>query len=458
MGANDGRMSAAARRGGSPREDASLLPGPTDASLLVAVAHGQPGSSGELYGRYRDGALGVAISVLGDEMESEDVVHEVFEELPRMARSYDVHRGSVPQWLYRVVRNRAIDHVRRRAREASRVAVPVPGADEFQLVPSLAPSPSDELEAEEMLELIGRLDPRHAHLIRLAFVDGWSHSAIAGMTGLPLGTVKTRIRLSLRLIRSFLAEADVTPIPVEATVMAPPQARLVGDAARGSLARTLRRHASDRYDVVAHAAIDRADPPPAAVVMRPADPADTDALLRRLEEVGWARTPIVVMGSGEATGRLSAHEGPVVMADDRGAAMPLRLAVPAALGAGRRAEPADPVVQLMSRDPVVSMLIGDQLGRISEASEGAVSLYGRSPRQLRRSYVSALNAMPASWSEREWQRLAAQRWWAGHSIVRHSDGTPRPVYGVGWLTEAGTMVAVGSPTRVPRHRRPTTAA
>ena len=199
-------------------EDLTLLPGPTDAALLLAVARGQPGCAGELYGRYRDGALGVAISVLGDEMEGEDVVHEVFEELPRMARSYDVHRGSVPQWLYRVVRNRAIDHVRRRAREASRVAAPVPGTDEFHLVPSLAPSPSDELEAEEMLELIGRLDPRHAHLVRLAFVDGWSHSAIAGMTGLPLGTVKTRIRLSLRLIRSFLAEADVTPIPVEATV------------------------------------------------------------------------------------------------------------------------------------------------------------------------------------------------------------------------------------------------
>src|SRR5688500_65605 len=271
---------------GPAAEGRALRAGSAGAAVLLSAAHGQPGSAGELYGRYRDGALGVAISVLGDEMEAEDVVHEVFEELPRMARSYDVQRGSVPQWLYRVVRNRAIDHVRRRAREASRVAAPVPGTDEFHLVPSLAPSPSDELEAEEMLELIGRLDPRHAHLVRLAFVDGWSHSAIAGMTGLPLGTVKTRIRLSLRLIRSFLAEADVTPVPVESTVTAPLQARLVGDAARGALARRLRRDASNRYDVVARVAIDRADAPPAAVVMRPADPADADALLERLEEVG----------------------------------------------------------------------------------------------------------------------------------------------------------------------------
>ena len=138
--------------------------------------------------------------------------------------------------------------------------------------------------------------------------------------------------------------------------------------------------------------------------------------------------------------------------------MPLRLAVPAALGAGLRAEASDPVVQHLIRDPAASILIGDRLGRISGASEGAVSLYGRSPRQLRRSYVGELNAMPAAWSEREWQRLAARRWWAGHSLVRHPDGTPRGVYGVGWLTEAGTMIGVGAPTRVIGGRTAGTAA
>jgi RNA polymerase sigma-70 factor (ECF subfamily) len=443
-------MSAPASRAGPAAEEPTLLPGSRDAALLLSVAHGQPGSAGELYGRYRDGALGVAISVLGDEMEAEDVVHEVFEELPRMARSYDVQRGSVPQWLYRVVRNRAIDHVRRRAREASRVAAPVPGTDEFHLVPSLAPSPSDELEAEEMLELIGRLDPRHAHLVRLAFVDGWSHSAIAGMTGLPLGTVKTRIRLSLRLIRSFLAEADVTPIPVEATVALAPQVRLVGDAARGSLARTMRRNAQRRYDVVGRAVIAAADTQPEVVVARPTSRQDLASLLARLDEVGWNRTPLVVLGSAEASDALLAHGGPVVMADDRGTALPLRLAVPAALGAGLRPELLDPVPQLLLHDPGAAILIGDRLGRVSDASPGAESLYGRTPRQLRRSYVSELSAMPPSWSEREWQRFAAQRWWAGHSVIRHPDGPPRTVYGVGWLTDAGAMISVAVPTRPAR--------
>src|SRR5262245_4276944 len=69
----------------------------SDATLLDAAAHDQPGSVATIYGRYREGSIGVAISVLGDEMGAEDVVQEVFEELPRMARSYDARRGSVPQ-------------------------------------------------------------------------------------------------------------------------------------------------------------------------------------------------------------------------------------------------------------------------------------------------------------------------------------------------------------------------
>ena len=167
---------------------------------------------------------------------------------------------------------------------------------------------------------------------------------------------------------------------------------------------------------------------------------------------------MVVLGSGETPEQLAAHGGPVVMADDRGTALPLRLAVPAALGTGLRPELADPVPQLLLRDPGAAILTGDRLGRVSDASPGAESLYGRSPRQLRRSYVSELIAMPPSWSEREWQRFAAQRWWAGHYVVRHPDGPPREAYGVGWMTDAGAMVSVAVPTRPGRNGGSETAA
>jgi RNA polymerase sigma-70 factor (ECF subfamily) len=124
-----------------------------------------------------------------------------------MARSYDPSRGRLTQWLYRSIRNRAIDHVRRRSRVVSRTARSIDGPEALlEMVPARGASPLDEAEAHELLELIARLDGRYAPLIRLSFVDGWSHSAIARMTGLPLGTVKTRIRNGLRQLRPLMID------------------------------------------------------------------------------------------------------------------------------------------------------------------------------------------------------------------------------------------------------------
>ena len=129
-----------------------------DAALLSAAARGQSGSVGALYDRYRDGALAVALSVTADEMEAEDVVQEVFEALPRMARSYHVERGQPPQWLFRSVRNRAIDHVRRRARQAARQVAPSAENDALLAIGAgRAPNPVEEVEAEELLELVRSL-------------------------------------------------------------------------------------------------------------------------------------------------------------------------------------------------------------------------------------------------------------------------------------------------------------
>jgi RNA polymerase sigma-70 factor (ECF subfamily) len=415
----------------------------SDAVLVAAVAHHQPGSVAILYGRYRDGSIGVAISVLGDEMGAEDVVQEVFEELPRMARSYDPRRGSVPQWLYRVVRNRAIDHVRRRAREASRITGQGVENDEYLLVPSLAPGPADELQAEELLELIGRLDPRHAHLVRLAFVDGWSHSAIAGLTGLPLGTVKTRIRLSLKLIRTFLAEADVTPQPGP-TATTTLEARVVGPSGRGAVARSMRRVAEERYRVVTRPGIEAEDGRPNAIVLRATDAIEQRHLLERIDEVGWGSTPVVVRSSAGEPADVGTYGGPVITASNRGPGLPLRLAVPAALGVATRATIDDPVAQLLLADPNAAVVSGDRLGRITAASPGAAALYGRTQRQLRRSYFGELSGRPAHAHEREWQRLAARGWWAGLSALRLPGGTTREVYGVGWVTSSGDMLGVAA--------------
>src|SRR6186997_1143484 len=240
-----------------------------DAALILGAAAALPASIEALYLRYRDGAIAVAQSVVGDEMEAEDVVQEVFLELPRMARTYDSRRGFAPQWLFRSVRNRAIDHVRRRTREAARTAASSERSEAMLAgASSNAPSPADQAEADEFLEVIGRLDPRYAHLVRLAFVDGWSHSAIAGLTGLPLGTVKTRIRLSLKLIRGLLSEADITPdVDADAGIeLADARMLLVSDT--DSFATSIRRAAAGLVRVERAASLPTEPrPAPAAIVV-----------------------------------------------------------------------------------------------------------------------------------------------------------------------------------------------
>ena len=82
--------------------------------------------------------------------------------------------------------------------------------DPLLSIPARDRSPGEAAEAAELLSLIG-LATRDAHVMRLAFVDGWTHSAIAGLTDIPLGTVKTRIWRSLGIIRGLLSELDLTP-------------------------------------------------------------------------------------------------------------------------------------------------------------------------------------------------------------------------------------------------------
>ncbi len=178
----------------------------TCADLVLDTAGGSWTSIGTLYDRHRDDALAVARSVLSEPSDAEDVVHDMFAALPRMVRSYDPARGTFTHWLRRSVRNRAIDEARRQSRAMRRRAATSDASELLAAAPDAGLSPAAVVEASELLALVDRLDARRAELIRLAFIDGWSHSMIARMTGLPLGTVKSRIRTGLAELRQLLVE------------------------------------------------------------------------------------------------------------------------------------------------------------------------------------------------------------------------------------------------------------
>jgi RNA polymerase sigma-70 factor, ECF subfamily len=155
-----------------------------------------------LYAQHADSARALASRLLYDRCEAEDVVQDVFLTLWRRPERFDADRGTGRAWLLTVVRNRSMDHLRRRS-----VRPREDMADFFERLPD--PHPRDVLEELEvgardaaLWRLVDSLPPTQASLIRRAFVDGHTHQEIADELGLPLGTVKGRIRLGLEKLRN----------------------------------------------------------------------------------------------------------------------------------------------------------------------------------------------------------------------------------------------------------------
>jgi RNA polymerase sigma-70 factor (ECF subfamily) len=183
----------------------------SDELLLERIGLGDEASLAVLHERYRLFAHAVAVRILGDGARAEDVVQDAFLAVWRKAPTYAVARGSVRTWLATIVRNRAIDLVRSPRERLAR-----PGHDDAEHLQSMvdpAPLVVDEvvgaLDRDLVRAAVDGLPDEQRHAIGLAFFRGLSHSEISEHTGVPLGTVKSRIRLGIQRMRGTLVRSGL---------------------------------------------------------------------------------------------------------------------------------------------------------------------------------------------------------------------------------------------------------
>ena len=176
-----------------------------DVALLKRVVAREEDAVAELYDRHSRLLYGLILRILRDRHEAEDVLQEVFVAVWRRAATYDASMGSPVGWLVGVARNRAIDHLR--ARSASeRVLESVLGPEEVTDNPESAASRSEDQQS--VRQALRQLPAEQRELIEHAYFLGLTQSELAARFGLPLGTVKTRIRTGMLTLRTQLSGHD----------------------------------------------------------------------------------------------------------------------------------------------------------------------------------------------------------------------------------------------------------
>lgn len=188
--------------------DTSVMWNLSDESLLAGLGSGDPDAAAAFVARFQRRVFGLTVSILRDRGAAEEAAQEAFVRAWRHASAYDPRRGTVAAWLLTIARNVSINMLPARrfdpidpevllAMEARRPGKEGDEGDETRVV-----------DSEPLREALGRLPEGQRRALVLAVFYGFTAKEMSELDGLPLGTVKTRIRSAMMKLRSELGVPD----------------------------------------------------------------------------------------------------------------------------------------------------------------------------------------------------------------------------------------------------------
>lgn len=176
-----------------------------EAQLVQRLIERDQAALSQLYQQYSGLVYSIALRVVQNSSLAEEVTQDTFLKVWNQPTSWDSGRGKFVSWLLTITRYTAIDRLRMEQRRPNQNAVELDDLRVGQR--GLADDPSWQ-DGRLLRTLLQRLPDDQVQVIELAFFEGMSHSEMAEYLNLPLGTVKTRVRLGLQKLRSLWAESE----------------------------------------------------------------------------------------------------------------------------------------------------------------------------------------------------------------------------------------------------------
>lgn len=180
---------------------------PTDSEIMRRIRRQDQQALSELYTRYGGPVYSIAMRVLRNPSHSEEVTQDIFLRVWEKGEQWDPEKGKLSSWLLTMARHAAIDRLRKETRRPDISDAPL--EDMPEIVSRIARVDTPQWQNGQLLrEMLGELPDEQSQVIDMAFFSGFTHSQISEQLDLPLGTVKTRVRLGLQKLRSLWQEAS----------------------------------------------------------------------------------------------------------------------------------------------------------------------------------------------------------------------------------------------------------